>query len=268
MSILDGKNILIVSGEQTGFLEVKKVLVEQCANIITTDYDAVSPDRLVTEKVDLVLIDCASDVDASTSALERLRTKNFNQAIPIFALIDDSSDRIEDVLNRGAADYLTQDEPIPSILQKFGAMFGESGFIPSSSAIDISSHQPKVTKKGIRVYVVEDDPLLRNLLSVRFDRSSFIYEFSSDGQNVTSAMRQFGPDIVLLDLMLPGKSGFDVLEEIKSHSDLKDVPVIVFSNRDGQSDRTKAKELGAVGFYVKALTDLSELVETIESHIK
>lgn len=268
MSILDGKNILIVGEEQELFSSLHKELKEQSANIITTDYDAVTPEKLVEDNIDIVVIDCISNVDTSSSVLERLRTKNFNQAVPIFALIDDSSERIEDVLNRGAADYLTKDEADSSILQKFSAMFGERGTVSSSLDIDISSHEPKITKKGIRVYVVEDDPLLRNLLSVRFDRSTFIYEFSTDGQNVTGAMKQFGPDIVLLDLMLPGKSGFDVLEEIKTHIELKDIPVIVFSNRDGQTDRTRAKELGAVGFYVKALTDLSELVETIESHVK
>lgn len=267
MSILDGKNILIVGEELSLFTLVKEELKQQSTNIFTANFKEVSPQRLLDDKIDIVLIDCLTSIDASSSVLEALRTKNFNQAVPIFALIDDTQERIEDVLNRGAADYITEHEAVSSVIQKFTAMFGSSGFVAAGSVIDISSHKPKVTKNGIRVYVVEDDPLLRNILSVRFDRSSFIYEFSADGQNVPSTMRQFGPDIVLLDLMLPGKSGFEVLEEIKQNDDLKQIPVIVFSNRDGQSDRTKAKQLGAVGFYVKALTDLSELVETIESHV-
>lgn len=268
MSILNGKNVLIVGGEYSLFALIKDELEGQSAKVSTVHYKDVTQKLLLDEQIDIILMDCISDIGASAEVLELLRTKNFNQAFPVFALIDDSSERIEDILSRGAADYLTKDEALHSILQKFTAMFGENGFVPSSSAIDITSHQPKITKKGIRVYVVEDDPLLRNLLSIRFDRSSFICEFSSDGQNVISAMKQFSPDIVLLDLMLPGKSGFDVLEEIRNHGNFKDMPVMVFSNRDGQSDRTKAKELGAVGFYVKALTDLSELVETIESHVK
>jgi len=68
--------------------------------------------------------------------------------------------------------------------------------------------------------------------------------------------------------MLPGRSGFEVLTEIKNDKKLSDVPVVVFSNRDGQEDRQKASELGAKGFYVKAMTDLSELIETIESLTK
>jgi len=68
--------------------------------------------------------------------------------------------------------------------------------------------------------------------------------------------------------MLPGKSGFDILAELKDDEVLKNIPVIVFSNRDGQEDRARAKELGAVDFYVKAMTDLSELIEKIEATVK
>jgi DNA-binding response OmpR family regulator len=65
--------------------------------------------------------------------------------------------------------------------------------------------------------------------------------------------------------MLPGKEGFELLEELKKSEQTKNVPVIVFSNRDGVNDRKIAEELGATGFYVKAMTDLSELVEKIEA---
>jgi DNA-binding response OmpR family regulator len=65
--------------------------------------------------------------------------------------------------------------------------------------------------------------------------------------------------------MLPGKDGFEVFAELKADQQTRDVPIIVFSNRDGLNDRKQAQELGAAAFYVKAMTDLSELVAKIES---
>jgi DNA-binding response OmpR family regulator len=68
--------------------------------------------------------------------------------------------------------------------------------------------------------------------------------------------------------MLPGKNGFELLAEIREDGQFKDTPVIIFSNRDSQEDRRKAKELGAAAFHVKAMTDLAELVTTIENLVK
>jgi DNA-binding response OmpR family regulator len=86
--------------------------------------------------------------------------------------------------------------------------------------------------------------------------------------NVLPAMRQFNPDVIVLDLMLPGRSGFEVLAEVKADDKLQQVPVIIFSNKDTAEDKQKAQDLGARGFYVKAMTDLSELIELIESLVK
>jgi DNA-binding response OmpR family regulator len=133
------------------------------------------------------------------------------------------------------------------------------------SVIDITPAEVSVSKSGIKVYVVEDDPLLRNLLSIRFEKAEFEFEVNGNGDNVVSEVTTFQPAVIILDLMLPGKDGFEVLAELKESDATKNIPIIVFSNRDGVNDRKKAQELGAAGFYVKAMTDLSELVSKIEA---
>lgn len=71
------------------------------------------------------------------------------------------------------------------------------------------------------------------------------------------------PDIVLLDLILPKMSGFDFLRDIKAMPHLKDIPVVVLSNLDDQTDKERALELGAADYFVKANTDLSMLTKKI-----
>ena len=68
--------------------------------------------------------------------------------------------------------------------------------------------------------------------------------------------------------MLPGRDGFELLREIRADATITDMPVIIFSNRDTPEDRAAAQELGVKGFYIKALTDLTELMATLEKFAK
>jgi len=135
-----------------------------------------------------------------------------------------------------------------------------------SNIIDISEEKPTIFKdptKEMRILVVEDDPLLRNLLAIRLEKSQIPCRFSNDGKNAVNDIKDYKPTLLILDLMLPEKDGFTVLKEIKAESELAQIPVIVFSNKDSDEDKKRAKDLGASAFLVKAMTDLSDLVKII-----
>lgn len=84
--------------------------------------------------------------------------------------------------------------------------------------------------------------------------------FSNDGLQALELVEQFEPQVIVLDLMIPGKDGFTVLAELKADARFKAIPVVVFSNKSGDDEKAKALELGAHSFRMKALTDLNELV--------
>lgn len=267
-STLTSKNILVVGEETSQIINLEDVLRAHGMNIHSFTCDSVSPNLIEDLKIDLILLNLLHSNQLCRDMLSTISAADINRTLPIFILIEDTNEKIQEALSLGAADYITSDEDAQSIVQKIKAIFGQGDNFSGTSVIDITPIQASISSTGIKVFIVEDDPLLRNLLSLRLDKSSFPYEFSTDGKNTLPAIKQFKPDIVILDLMLPGKSGFEVLAEIKDDDSLKNIPVVVFSNRDGQDDRRKAEELGAVGFYVKAMTDLSELIEMIESHVK
>ncbi len=130
-----------------------------------------------------------------------------------------------------------------------------------SEPVTIPSDSNLVEK--IRVLIIEDDPLLGNLLSTKFAKSEIIYQFCSNGADAMNMILQFKPTVVILDIMLPGKNGLDVLKEIRDYNELNDLPVIIFSNKDNDADRKLARSLGSDTFLVKAMTNLNELVNII-----
>jgi putative two-component system response regulator len=84
-----------------------------------------------------------------------------------------------------------------------------------------------------------------------------------DGEQALELLKTYVPDILLLDLVLPGMSGFDILEKIKADPTTAKIPVIVFSNLGQQSDIDRAMKLGAKKHLIKAEMDIGEVVNEI-----
>lgn len=151
---------------------------------------------------------------------------------------------------------------MPSQALDFGFVANTMTFGTKSNPL-ISNESAPIKADLVRVFCVEDDSLLRMLLSTKFDMSSVTYDFSEDGLNIPDKLRQFKPNVILLDIMIGSINGLDVLEEVKACSDLATIPVIVFSNQDSYEERHRATELGANSYLVKATTDLSDLVKLL-----
>lgn len=122
---------------------------------------------------------------------------------------------------------------------------------------------PKDKKKMI--LIVEDDEIILRALYLSLHEEGYSLATATDGESGYSMTERLKPDLVLLDLLLPKKSGFDYLENIKANTKLKDVPVVVLSNLGDDKSIKKAKSLGALDYFVKAETDLSKLAQKIKS---
>ncbi|MCK5027247.1 MAG: response regulator [Candidatus Pacebacteria bacterium] len=115
--------------------------------------------------------------------------------------------------------------------------------------------------ENIKILIVEDDNLLRSVLGEKIvQKGSVVFE-AEDGEKALQTVSECKPDIILLDLLLPGIGGFDVLAQIKKDEALKNIPVIVLSNLGGEKEIEKALELGAVDFFIKANYTLDEIIE-------
>lgn len=263
MSVLSGKKVLFL-GQNQQFARLQELLVQHGVQVSHITCEVADLATIEATKADIVIVDYEMPETACTVVLDILQTAEYTKQVPVIASIPDTPNDIERALLSGAADYITSSDETDAIIQKIKSALGIPDNFSGSSDIDISSAESTTPSAStIKVFVVEDDPLLRNLLSIRLAKARLPFEFSSDGTRAMAAMQQFQPDIIILDLMLPGKSGFEIMAELQSHPQLQHIPVIVFSNRDSKEDRQKAEQFGAKKFYVKAMTDLTELIETI-----
>ncbi|MCL5006656.1 MAG: response regulator [Patescibacteria group bacterium] len=114
-----------------------------------------------------------------------------------------------------------------------------------------------------KVLLVEDDPFLSQLLMTRMQRAGLEVGRVADGEEAINFLKSNKPDLILLDLILPKKSGFQVLEEMRSDPLIQESPVIIISNLSQESDVARGKELGAIEYYVKARTSIDDLVARI-----
>lgn len=113
--------------------------------------------------------------------------------------------------------------------------------------------------------MVEDDALLSDLVARKFTEQNFDMLYASSGEDALEKVKgSEKPDLVLLDIRLPGIDGFEVLRQMKADPEIAKVPVIVFSNFGEDADIEKARELGAERFIVKVTLTLDEVVGVVK----
>ncbi len=117
---------------------------------------------------------------------------------------------------------------------------------------------------GKKIMVVEDDDFLRDIIARKLSRQGCSLVYAHDGEKALEMVEREMPDIILLDILLPGINGFDLLEKFKLNPIIQHIPVILFSNLSQESDIEKGKKLKASRFLVKATVSLDEVIQQIK----
>lgn len=119
-----------------------------------------------------------------------------------------------------------------------------------------------------KILVVEDDQFLANAYKLKLSKSGFEIQVAYDGNEALEVLKEFTPDAILLDLIMPNLDGFATLSAIQQDENLKNIPVIVASNLGQKEDVAKAKELGAMDFIVKSNVSIEDIVQKVNSVIE
>ena len=105
---------------------------------------------------------------------------------------------------------------------------------------------------GTKIVIVEDDKFLGGLVSKKLMDDGCVVKHVETGEVAQATVEAEKPDLIFLDLLLPGMSGFDVLAGLKKNDRTKNIPVIVLSNLGEREDIKKGLDLGATSFLIKA----------------
>ena len=119
-----------------------------------------------------------------------------------------------------------------------------------------------------KILIVEDDKFLRELIAQKLIKEGYDIAEAVDGEKGIKAVGEENPDLVLLDLILPGIDGFEVLSKMKEDPKLAQIPVIILSNLGQKDDIERGLKMGAVDYLIKAHFTPGEIIEKIKLALK
>lgn len=113
-----------------------------------------------------------------------------------------------------------------------------------------------------RVLLIEDEPNIIEAIRFILSRDGWHVDTHSDGRTALETIRSRAPDIVILDVMLPNRSGYDILHDLRGDNTLVDLPVLMLTARGQVKDRELAEKLGATRFMTKPFAN-NEIIATV-----
>lgn len=118
------------------------------------------------------------------------------------------------------------------------------------------------------ILFIEDEPTIQKTISRFLEKEGYQVKNALDGEIGLATAKKIKPDLVLLDLILPKKDGFEVLKELKLDESTKNIPVVVLTNLEESSNIEKILSLGATAYLIKANYKLEEVAEKIKQILK
>lgn len=211
---------------------------------------------------DLILLDMMLPSLNGLEILEALNKKGGPGSFPPVIVLSNSGQHVEisKILALGAKDYLIKSDFSPDqVLHKVENQLHTAGSGGEGGVLH---------GENFRILIVEDDNFLRDLLARKLTHEKFNLLVAANGEEAVELVKSEHPSIILLDLILPGMNGFEVLTEIRANPDTANIPVIVLSNLGQESDIDKAKKIGADEFLIKSNFSIDEVVAKMRKLIQ
>jgi CheY-like chemotaxis protein len=217
---------------------------------------------LLEDKPDLILLDLSLPIIDGIGVLKFIRSNIELENLPVYIISSSSyfSGIVQTAWSEGATYFVEKGqinptaliEEIRNIIPPGNVSESES---PKELQIDYQTRitTPKnntsvITKK---ILIADDDRIIHGVLSFFLGQDGFNVESAFDGIQALEMAHQEKPNVLVLDVSMPGKDGFETLEEWKNDSELKDIPVIMLTASNDDAMQRKALELGAARYLIK-----------------
>lgn len=122
-----------------------------------------------------------------------------------------------------------------------------------------------------KILIIEDDTNLSEMYASQFTNKGFLVTVANDGNKGVETALNVKPEVILLDIIMPKVNGFEVLRRLKTEPELKDIPVLVYTNlgnKDADENRELAFSLGANDYLIKALNEPDAIVDRVRLLLK
>lgn len=268
------KTILIIEDEEALRRALEKKLQADGYTVITAENGQQGLDAVREKKPDLVLLDILMPEVDGFQVLEKLSADGLLPTLPV-VIVSNSGQPVEidRAMKLGARDYMVKAQFDPQeVLDKVHQVLGDTRSVAEvvvndQVAVEIGNAS-SAPQSGHRVLIVEDDQFLRELLDRKLKSEGFAVETAIEGESALTKVKTFKPEIVLLDVILPGVDGFSILEQLKADPALVGIPVVMLTNLGQKDDVEKGMKLGAVGYLVKAHFTPGDIVVKVKETLK
>jgi CheY-like chemotaxis protein len=258
---MKNKNILLIEDDVfLGDVLVKKLNSAGLTTYLARDGEA-GLEQLRKLKPALVLLDIILPTKSGYEVLEEKNKDPELKDIPVIVVSNSGQPvEIDKALSMGVKDYLVKaqfdpEEVVVKVKRQLDSMERDKNGGDGASLA------------GKKVMWVEDDKFLSDIISRKLTGEGSVLRHFTDGMEALSHVEEEMPDIIVLDVLLSGIDGFEILKRLKENDKVKKIPVILLSNLGQKSDIEKGQQLGAVKFLVKATMTLDEIVDEVKKTI-
>ncbi len=220
----------------------------------------------------LILLDIVMPKMNGFEVLENLKKDKKISSIPVIVLSNSGySVDLDKALDLGAVDYLVKAEfDLDEVVKKIEEIIGKENFpkeeLKDKEKQNLSQEIFSQDNNGLKkILIVEDDKFLRDLCLRKLEKNGFKVSTAFDGEEGLKKIKEEKPVLVLLDIVLPGLSGFEVLKQIKTNPQTASIPIIILSNLGQKEDIKKGINLGAEDYIIKADNTPNEIIEKVKS---
>ena len=263
------KKILVVEDEKPLLMAIKSKLELGGYDVVFAEDGESGEKAIKDEKPDLVLLDILLPKKSGIEILEDLR-KDKNDVLVMIISNSGQPVEIDKAMKLGVKDYLVKADFSPEeVIEKVRKIIGPGSFDePKEDQKEQKVNGVgEVKPKGTSVLIVEDDEFLREVIAQKLIKEGFVVQSVTDADNAFELIKKKVPQIILLDLILPGMDGFEILAQLKKNPSTEAIPVIVLSNLGQKEDVERAMSAGAIDYLVKANFTPGEIVQKIREAI-
>jgi len=218
------------------------------------------------QRPDVLVLDIGLPSGDGFMVLERFRAIAPLSAIPIIVLsaMDPATNK-QRALNAGAVDYLQKPAEKHQLLKAIEKALGKS--IESARNGTEASAKPDDATRKKTILIVDDDPDILQSLSIRLKATGYNTVVAADSIAAVARARRDKPDLILLDIGMPGGDGYQVMERLKAVIPEKRIPIIVVTAKEPTEHKEKALQMGARAFLQKPVDNsvlLAEISKALE----